>query len=184
MKSTINTAELVKMMANIKGATICTIDAVTEPKMNKRGNPYIGRVLKLTRVQLQFGYDYERAVNNRLKAQGLEPNFKAESRSWGEWIIPNKVAYHKGEFYFRFYTMENENSVCEVYYLIDGRLATKSEVEELKAFMPRESESNTQSGAGLTEHQVKPREYKASAIRKIAVNGDVYEIAKSVESIA
>ena len=182
-----NAKGIANMMANIKGATICTIDTVTVPKMNKTGNPYFGKVVKVARVQMQFGYDYENAVNNRLKAMGLEPNFDAMGRKWGVWVVPNKVAEHKGELYLRFYTMENPNSISEVYYAINEggkyRVANPSEVAEIKSFMPNKGESNRQSEAGLTEHQVEPREFKISSIRKIAVNGVVYERAEENEEV-
>lgn len=161
---------LINTMVSLKGATICTIDAVTIPTMRKTNNPYVGRVLKYVRTQMQFGYNYENAVNNRLEKMGLERSFKTSERKWGEWVIPNKVATNKGKFYLRFYTMES-NTPTEVYYLVDGRLATREEVEAIKSFMPTPSTSNTQASEGLNEHQVQPREYEVESIRRVRVNG-------------
>ena len=173
-------ATLINLLANTKGATICTLVTATIPTMRKTANPFIGRVKKIVKGQMQFGYDYENAVNNRLKAQGLEPNFSAQSRKWGKWIIPNKVAENNGEYYLRFYTITN-NTKTEVVWLIDGRVATESEVEQIKSFIPAKSSSNTQAQAGLTEHQVEPREYKASSIIGITINGETYKVTESQE---
>ena len=130
---------------------------------------------------MQFGYVYENAVNNRLKGLGLEPTFDAMSRSWGRWVVPNKIAENKGEFYLRFYTMANPNALHDVSYLVDGRMATEDEVAIIKEFTPKPSESARQAESGLVEHQVQPREYKVSSIIGIAVNGEVYEVAHESE---
>jgi hypothetical protein len=179
MNATITTANLVSLMSNIKGATICTIVSATEPKMRKTANPYVGRVTKLTKCQYQFGYNYQNAVNNRLAKEGKEPNFTTDARKWGVWVVPNKVAEHKGEFYLRFYTMEN--ATPKVVYLVDNRLATPEEVAEIKSFLTESAPSNRQIEAGLTEHFVEPREYKASAILQISLNGMTYATANMVE---
>lgn len=175
MEKTTTTNNIVNILANTKGATICTIVTETTPKMRKTNNPFIGRVQKLTRTQMQFGYDYERAVNNRLKKEGKEANFSALSRKWGKWLVPNKVAEHNGEIYLRFYTMP---SFCEVSYLVDGRLATSEETEAIKSFVQTSSPSARQAEFGLVEHQVEPREYKASAIKMLSLNGETYVIEK------
>ena len=175
----INASALVSMMSNVKGATICTVDSLTVPKMNKRGNDLYGRVMKYTRLQLQFGYNYEKAVNNRLEAMGLEPNFEVAKRQWGEWVIPNKVSTHKGNLYLRFYQMANTDP--ESYFLVDGRLATREEVEVIKSFMPKPSASARQSEVGLNDRQVTPREYMVSSIKRIAVNGEKYTIEEEIE---
>lgn len=180
MNATMTANQIVSMMSNVKGATICTIVSATEPKMRKTANPYIGRVKKLTKVQYQFGYNYENAVNNRLKKEGKEPNFSTASRKWGEWVIPNKVAEHKGEFYLRFYTMEN--ATPKVVYLVDNRLATPEEVAEIKTFIPASAPSNRQVEAGLTEHFVEPRELKATSILQITLNGTTYATDEMVEA--
>lgn len=171
------------MMSNIKGATICTITTATEPKMNKRGNPLYGRVIKVAHIQMQFGYDYGKAVNNRLAAAGLPTTFDPMGRSWGRWVVPNKIAENKGEYYLRFYTME-KSSVAEIAYLVDGRRATADELATIKAFTPAPSASARQSEVGLDEHQVQPREYKVSSIVRIAVNGEDYRILKESVAVA
>lgn len=178
----VNISALVSMMSNLKGATICTLVTYTEPKMRKTNNPYFGRVMKVSKCQYQFGYDYENAVNNRLKAQGLTPTFKTSERKWGEWVVVNKVAVHKDELYLRFYTMENAKPTTA--YLVDNRLATPEEVAEIKTFIPESAPSNRQAESGLTEHQVQPREFKATSILKISVEGEVYEMGEQAVALA
>ena len=53
--------------------------------MRKTNNPFNGhKVQKLTIQTLQFGYNYENAVNNRIE----DKTFVADPLKWGEWLIP------------------------------------------------------------------------------------------------
>lgn len=182
MANVISSSNLISMMSNIKGATICTIETETTPKMNKKGNALYGRVRKVSRGQFQFGYNYENAVNNRLEKQGDERTFEAQSRPYGTWVVPNKVAEHNGTIYLRFYKMSNQTA--QETYFVDGRPATAEEIDIIKFFTPASKPSATQAAEGLTDNQVKPCEYKASAIRKISINGAEYEILQAEEQVA
>lgn len=181
---TINHASLLNLLLNLKGATIVSITTATNPKMNKRGNPLANEdVVKMSyRKNYQFGYNYENGVNNRLDAQGCEASFKAESLAWGEWLVPNKVIVHKGEYYGRFYRMANSEEINT--YLVNGRNASASEVETIKTFTPKHSGSNRQAEAGLVEHQVEPMAIKFASIETICVNGETYKVSHTAEAEA
>lgn len=182
MANTINTTTLINLMSNIKGATICTLTTETTPKMNKRGNALYGRVKKVSVGQYQFGYSYENAVNNRLAMQGNERTFEAQSRPYGVWVIPNKIAEHNGAMYLRFYAMSNNKP--SVSYFVDGRPATAEELDIIKFFTPERKPSATQAAEGLTDNQVKPCEFRAESIRKISINGAEYEVVQAEQQTA
>ncbi len=181
---TINHATLAIILTNVNAACICAIRTITTPKMNKRGNPLANEDVKKvsTRKNYQFGYNYANGVNNRLDKQGCEANFVAEPLAWGEWLIPNKIIVHKGEYYGRFYRMEN--SIEENSYLVNGNCATASEVETIKAFTPSRSGSNRQAEAGLTEHQVEPMAIKFASIDTITIGGETYKVSHTEEAEA
>jgi len=46
---------------------------------------------------------YEAAVNRQRTREDIEPDFVSEPLPWGEWVIPNLVIVHKGEYYLRYY---------------------------------------------------------------------------------
>lgn len=173
--------EFVEFLNNVKGCQFINISAITDVKMNKGGrggtpvNPFYGRVQQFTEIQKQFGYDYENAVNNRLRREGKEGagTFKVSNLPWGSWLskeMTNKVLSHKDMLYIRTYSVRNAHS--NSYYIIDGHKASKEEVEMFKPFLKeKDNESQKQSEAGLEiEYQVQPRDYKFSSIVSITIN--------------
>lgn len=172
-----NHEQFFNLLNNTKGCTFMNVMSLTEPSMNKRNNPFYGRVKKFTSVQMQFNYDYERAVNNRLVKQGLEPTFSGEKLPWGKWVkdearginMTNKVIEHNGELYMRAYCVRNAKP--HTFYLIDGHLATSEEIEMLKMFLKEKEESQKQSESGLIEeYQVKPKVYKFVSLVAVTIN--------------
>ena len=193
---------LFDILANINAASFVSVVSMTEPKMNKRGNPLANaNVVKLTKAVLQFGYSYENAVNNRIEKINSyidendmfdgeivydiieKPNFKSESLPWGKWVegFENKILEHKGEYYARFYEKKNDHR--EVYYLVNGELATEEEVAIIKQFTPK-SYSNRQAEVGIEDYadQVKPRTYKFSSI--VGLKCGTIEYHKESEMVA
>ena len=175
---TMNHEEFFEFLRQTKGCKFINVMSLTEPKMNKTNNPFYGRVKKFTAVQMQFNYDYKKAVNNRLIKQGLEPTFDEQKMSWGHWVkdenlgldMTNKVIEHKGELFIRTYCLRN--SKPHTFYLIDGHLANAEETLLLKMYLKeKEEESKKQSECGLIEeYQVKPRTYKFSSLVAITMD--------------
>lgn len=159
------TTTLASALANTNGASFVTITTLTEPKMRKTNNPLFGRVLKFAVRNCQFGYDYEKAVNNRLEKEGKERSFSANKLPWGEWAVFNKIIAHKGNLYGRFYVAKN--CVVKSAYIVDGRLATAEEVAIIKTFETERTESARQSESGLFENQVKPYDVRLDHILRI-----------------
>jgi hypothetical protein len=131
-KIKLTTEQFVNFIANLKGCQFVNVIALTDADMNKRNNEFYGRVKKFTITPMQINFDYEKAVNNRLKKEGKEPNFSAEGRKWGQWLHFNKVATHNGEYYLRCYCVKNSRP--RTYYLLDGRIATEEEFAEFSQF--------------------------------------------------
>ena len=71
-----------------RGTFGITLIAVTEPKMNKKGNPFFGRVQKATYMSnVALGYDYENVVNARLERKGETADYVAEKPKGKNWDI-------------------------------------------------------------------------------------------------
>lgn len=177
---TINTSSLLSVLNTIANGTFVGVRSLTEPKMRKTNNPFNGhRVQKMTIQTLQWGYDYANAVNNRIGDTKHE-TFESAPLKWGEWLVPNKVIIHKGRLYARFYKVDNPSATQKVYYLIDGEVATTEQEQVIKSFLIAPSSSARQAEVGLTEHQVKPRDFAFESIVGLSANGENYVVREEV----
>ena len=55
---------LLSMLFRVKGATFAQIESITEPKMNKRNNPYLDNIEIVANRNVMIGMNYENVVNN------------------------------------------------------------------------------------------------------------------------
>lgn len=170
-KMKMTSAQFVQFLANLKGCQFVNVMALTDADMYLKGNPYRGRVQKFSITPMQVGYDYEKAVNNRLAREGKEANFTADKLPWGSWVegMRNKVITHKDMLYMRTYCVRNAKP--RTYFLLDGHLASVEEYKQFAPFLKLSSTSAKQSEAGLAEEfQVKPRDYKFSSLVAVTIN--------------
>ena len=170
---------LYNLLESLTGGTIVGLVTLSPVEMRKRNNPFIEcNVTKRVKRQMQFGYSYKNAVNNRIEKAGGERNFIPKPRTWGEFVVANKIISHKGSFYGNFYLMPNEHITSE--YFIDGRKATAEEIAEIRKFevAHKHTASATQANAGLEENQVQPRPIKFENIVSIKVKGNEYTFGK------
>lgn len=141
---------------------ICLV-SLTEPKMNKKGNPYFGKVKKLTYTSnVALGYDYVSYLQSKANKQGIvDFQFETEKPKGKTWYNhPYILVSDKDntKYYLRCYYRPNTKSVSLYFY--DGRLATDTELAEIKSFMPTKKMSVKQSESGLTDdNEVLVRDY-------------------------
>lgn len=124
-----------------KGQFGIVMVSCTEPKMNKRGNEYYGRVKKLTYTSnVAMGYDYAGYLFGKAKKQGVEKSlaeFQAEvSKPKGKtWLNhPFVLQSDKDETqkYIRCYY--NANSKSKSVFLLDGKFVHDERlIEAIKA---------------------------------------------------
>lgn len=171
-------------------ATIATLTALTVPAMvkkdreTKQPNPFIGRVLKRSKVNgIVGGWNYASAVNRqRIREANPQtiaeveavPDFEAMPRSWGTRIPNSGLVQHGNKYYVE---LKVERSL-ETTYLIDGQPATDKQLEELKKFLPKKSESSRQE----VEKQIILRDYALESISHVKINGT--EFSNDSEVIA
>lgn len=132
---------ILSLKKGIFGNKVVTI---TEPKLLKRGNPLIGQeVRKITFYSnIGLGISYENTMNNKREKKGDERNFEAEKpsgMSWEAFPFILKSDKNPSQKYLRmqFYANTKVKSV----FLINGKLATPNEMETIKQFTPKKSES-------------------------------------------
>ena len=166
--------DLMMSVKSSKGCQFVSISYENEQKMNKRDNPYYGRVTKRVVAQMQFGYSYENACNNRC-ADGV--TFVADSLSWGAWVegLENKVIVHKEEYYLRLYDVHGKTP--KVTYYVDGVVATEEQIAEFSQFISKSKPSAKQSAHGIEEErQVKPKAIKFRNIVEFTINGQTFKM--------
>lgn len=163
--------ELINQVKAIKGCVFAHIEYYSEEKLPKKLG--LGNVTKYVATNVQLNYGYENAVNNRIERAGGDGNFVAGSLPFGKWETPNKIIEYKGNYYLRFYLYDG--SKPNVSYIVDGRPATKNEVDIISEYKKGlKKNSDTQSAAGLTQNQVKPRMVKFESITNLKCGGVEY----------
>ena len=164
-KTTTSNETTVKAISSlVKGTTMVTVSCETEPKMNKRGNPFFGLVVKKQTMNGVVGFDYYNAVNRLAEKEGKEVR-ETKPRAWGVLTADRVFAEHKGNYYLR---MKVQSSCGEgPKYFIK---ATGEEVAKdlLKPWMPERKKSSTQSD--LTGEVVE-RDIALSNVRELKIKG-------------
>ena len=159
--------DLVAMMLRNKGATAVTIVARTELAMRKTGNPYVGQIFKVSRVNGMIGFRYENAVNNQLGREGEAKDFIAKPRSWGVHIDGTPLIEHKGNYYLE---MKVEKSLDHRYEDASGNELDDVTLDLVRAFMPVKNKPVSQG----TEKEIICRDYKVEKILSITYRGTCY----------
>ena len=124
--------------------TFASVQICTDLKMNKKNNPYYGRVQKKSSLQISLNAVYSNLVNSRLEKEGKENDFIAKE-NWHTPVFDGKngslVAHReKGGLYLKVIV----NKVLESIYILDGREATTEEINEIKSFIPVKKEGVNQ----------------------------------------
>lgn len=132
-----------------------TVSLVNEPKMNKKNNPYIGRVTcKTTYKNCRLGCSYEKSIDASLGRNNIEGKFETE-KPFGMHFINDFILQSdkdENQYYLRV-QMYADTKTDKIYYL-DGQELTDTDIlAEIKSFMPKPSTSAKQANMGLTEEQ-------------------------------
>lgn len=152
-----------------------TIEMVAEPKMNKRGNPFIGRVLKRTTfIHPYLGCNYGSMVTREGQRQGIDDSFNPDTIKWANninaYFIEHKTS---GDYYLK--VGVKSDTIVKSYYLVDGREATAEEVEQIQSFMPPASDSQKQLAYGIEpEKQIKWRTINMEHIVSVRQGAKTY----------
>lgn len=165
-----NFSKLSAVVKAIKRNTFGVVIVVeTIPTMRKTNNPFLGRVSKVsTYTNVALGRDYENAVNNvgeRTDANTTR-TFKADApkgQTWSDYPYFLQSIKDSEQFYLRM-TMNKNTKIDSVFYL-DGRLATDTEVADIKFFISSSNGSAKQADYGIKEEDfVRPISVKVENI--------------------
>lgn len=161
--------DFIESMGNGRYFTLTTI---TEPKMNKRNNPYYGRVTKKTVITgVRTGVSYSNCVDASLVRNDIDNHIVTEKPNGKSWITLNKILVSDkdpNQFYLRTSWDKSTKVQSSILYL-DGQEITNTDIlAEIKSFMPKPSESKKQADLGLTgSEQISIKDYKFESIVEI-----------------
>lgn len=144
-------SDLEEYMNNLNNGshTKGSIVTLTIPKMNKTGNPYWGRVTKLSKWNFGCNTAFSTKGDNLRERTGIEGDFTA-NKSYVTADKKNFVVCSKDDDpntkYLRVYTDANGDEVSFSEYYIDNVKATEFEVEQLKTFLVKSSKGSHNLG--------------------------------------
>ena len=175
---TVTTRELRDLLAAVKGAQPATIVTETEPKMRKTGNPYVGRITKISTANVFINFVYANAVNNQQLREGKEANFVPAPRTWGERIPGTPLIGHaKNGIYREYLECRFLDSGAAVRYVLDkgGRGERAIEKDEFGEFVPERASSAEHQGV---EKEIIIRDYDLGTIVLCRMRGNEYTVIR------
>jgi len=146
--------EFVSYMENLRNGshTFGSVVSVTEPKMNKKGNPYYGRVKKMSKWSFGCNTSYSTKGENFRESNDIQGDFQAQStyvqstNGKDNYVVCAKKD-NPNILYLRVYTNPNSNESTFTEYYIDGVKATEFEVEQIKGFLVKSTKGSNNLGA-------------------------------------
>lgn len=139
--------------------------SVTEPKMRKRGNPYAGRVKKVTFYRDFLFASYANTVNGASATKSGATGTYVPEKTFCHHIegkLHNVVMQSNtdpNQYYFNFVT--KDSTTIRSTLIIDGKVATAEQVAEIEPFLTQSTLCKKQQEFGIVdEEQVKPLRIK------------------------
>ena len=166
----ITVKQLVTLLLNVVKGTFVNITMETEVRMNKTGNPYHGRITKVSTRNYLLGNSYENRVNKNMEKEGIEPNFESQKPFGKHYIGENQVVLMDDKTESVHYVMLEyfDEVKPQVEYFIDGTDPIEKQLFE--DFLTKHYESKKQP----QERKVQPITPKISNIVGITLNGTRY----------
>lgn len=168
----INQAEFADIVRNIRGVSFARIDSVTEFRMRKIDNPFVGQVIKVSRILAIIGnWSYEQSLINQANREGIETDLKIkpQPRKWGM-RLDNGLVEYNGKLYLE---TKVERSIGSKIVFRDGRFIPSNTMAQIKSFETKSAPSKTQD---IIEKKVILRDYAFDSIRRIKLNGITYRL--------
>lgn len=169
---TISQDQLIRLLCERKGANFATLLTETEPKMRK--NELSGRVTKKSHVNVAIGVHYERAVQRQQEREGLEVDFTAKPRQWGERLTGTPLVRHTNKAGETNHYLEAvpKKVMTAPQYLVDGFPANENQQKIIAEHLSPSRKPATQN----TEKEIVVRDYKLTNVKAIKINGKKYKV--------
>lgn len=149
-------------MLVLKGSLIVTLETETVPAMNKTDNPYVGTV-KRSAVNGVINWGYELAVNRQRLREGMEADFSAYPRKWGQRIKGTPLVEHRGQYYLE---VKVQKANC-TYYIGTTEVSHADIAPWLRPASPHRQ--------GVSK-EIILRDYSLENIKAVVYAGETYQI--------
>jgi len=170
--------EMIEILWNFKtqpGAAIMAgLTQLTEPKMNKTGNPYFGKVTKLSTLTILLNTDYETGVVKQLAREGKEATEYKKGKNTMPLIFGENNrfigVYEKAtgfEYVLQYRPFDNSNPVTS--YLFEGKEIDKIILEP---WLPKTYAATNQG----TEKEIFIRKVYMQNVLNLNFNGEKYQL--------
>jgi len=175
----ITAQEMAKIIRdNVKGVTFVSIDTVTDPRMKKTGNPFLG-TMKYQTLTGAIGYDYGSSVNRLASKEGKDER-QSHARTWGYvtddsfFVCKNAPENEGGTIgYLRMKVEKCSNQR----FVLNGQ---EIETEKIENFLPVKNKSSVQSDL---DGEVIARDISFESIKAIRMLGNEYLIIQPITSV-
>lgn len=163
------------------GTTPISFESHTVPDMNKTGNPFHGKVTKVSFVGGLIGINYENSVNNQLNREGKQSDFVVKDRVWGRhdedhgFIIRHTK---KGTTEEKFYLEVKVQQTNDKPYYLDNESGEVISTESIRPFLKPSYSPKTQDGL---EKKVILRTYEIENLKKITIGGKKFSFDDETE---
>lgn len=171
----VTTTELTNILLQIGVSVELKSDFVnvvmeTEPSMNKTGNPFIGKVKKLSSRNYKLLMDYEKRVRSNEKKEGLNPDFVTEKPKGKHHISPLVLLDDKTES-VHYLNLEYFVEVKPIVsYSFNDLPMTKEDEGLMKQFFVKKYQSQKQE----QDRKVEVITPKISNIKQMSMGGMKY----------
>lgn len=168
--------DLIALLSGIRGAKAIGLTVETDARLKKTGN-LLGKVTKVSRINVLVNFHYDAGVLRRLAAEGKSPDDFKRGTSWHVPVLTEEGGLtpfcnhpKTGEMYLRA-CLQGRGETR--YFTQDG-----TEVSEaaLEPWLPSEPTYANQGCENVLEFRV----YKLSNVMEIRVDGQEYLIVKGV----
>ena len=173
--------ELKQFIESLGNGQYFSLITLTEPKMNKRNNPYYGRVTKKSVITgVRTGVSYSNCVDASLGRNKIDDHITTEKPFGKSWVVVNKILVSdkdSNQFYLRT-SWDKSTKVQSSALYLDGQEVTDTDIlADIKSFMPKPSESKKQATLGLTgQEQISIKDYKFESIQEIKCGDKVWKL--------
>ena len=165
----VSTPELIGVFDALERHSFVSVEYQTETKLKK--NPFYKTVQKLVKVVILCGTEYQKAVNNKLKKEGIEnPDF-VKSETYVERRGDSPVTKKKDseQYYLSYFEVRRD---FECFFDSQGNEINKALISEfLPTYTPKSQEEHGLSDGSF----VIRKNLKLENILQVVVDGTTYQ---------
>ena len=169
----ISHARLEQILAEQKGAKMCTIITETDVRMRKTNNPFHGLITKRQRMNVTINFIYANSVNRVRTKEGNEADFVPHERKWGVRRQGCSLIDHQGRVYLECKPNAGPQ-FQEFYHKVSGEITAKEVFEE---FITPSRSSAALQGVSVA-NEVIVRDFQLDTITDLILGGVHYKVRR------